>query len=157
MWPAMLTQMLLKCMKRTSGYLPIKIFAIVKIYLILIFYVQDSRVSHSKFVSQRFHDLTRGTLFHEIMRIVRESKPKILFLENVLNLHAHDGGNTFAVIKASIEQEGYDFSSVILSPHEFGTPQIRKRLYMVAIKKEYCQSELISTRNQAKNKCQNYT
>ena len=54
---------------------------------------------------------------------------------------AHDGGNTFAVIKASIEQEGYDFSSAILSPHEFGTPQIRKRLYMVAIEKEYCQSE----------------
>lgn len=85
---------------------------------------------------QGFNDLTRGTLFHEIMRIVRESKPKILLLENVPNLHTHDDGNTFEIIKASIEEEGYHFSSAILSPHEFGTPQIRKRLYMVGIKKE---------------------
>ena len=91
---------------------------------------------------QGFNDLTRGTLFHEVMRIVRESKPKILFLENVPNLHTHDDGNTFEIIKASIEEEGYHFSSVILSPHEFGTPQIRKRLYMVAIKQEYCREEV---------------
>ena len=76
------------------------------------------------------------------MRIVRESKPKILFLENVPNLHTHDDGNTFEIIKASIEQEGYHFSSAILSPHGFGTPQIRKRLYMVAIKQEYCREEV---------------
>ena len=87
---------------------------------------------------QGFNDLTRGTLFHEIMRIVRESKPKILLLENVPNLHTHDDGNTFEIIKASIEEEGYHFSSAILSPHEFGTPQIRKRLYMVGIKKGIC-------------------
>ena len=91
---------------------------------------------------QGFNDLTRGTLFHEIMRIVGESKPKILFLENVPNLQTHDDGNTFEIIKASIEEEGYQFYSAILSPHEFGTPQIRKRLYMVAIKQEYCQEEV---------------
>jgi DNA (cytosine-5)-methyltransferase 1 len=91
---------------------------------------------------QGFNDLTRGTLFHEIMRIVKESKPIILFLENVPNLKTHDSGNTFEIIKASIEQEGYAFSSDLLSPHEFGTPQIRKRLYMVAIKQEYCQEEI---------------
>ena len=91
---------------------------------------------------QGFSDVTRGTLFHEIMRIVRESKPKILFLENVPNLHTHDDGNTFEIIKTSIEEEGYQFSSAILSPHEFGTPQIRKRLYMVAIKQEYCREEV---------------
>ena len=97
----------------------------------------------SKSGSQKgFNDLTRGTLFHEIMRIVKESKPIILFLENVPNLETHDGGNTFEIIKASIEEEGYVFSSDILSPHDFGTPQIRKRLYMVAIKQEYCQEEV---------------
>tara|TARA_Y100000589_G_scaffold331286_1_gene384160 strand:+ start:112 stop:1428 length:1317 start_codon:yes stop_codon:yes gene_type:complete len=88
-----------------------------------------------------FEDKTRGTLFHEIMRIVRESEPSILFLENVPNLQGHDKGNTYSVIKESIEKEGYRFWSSILSPHTFGTPQIRKRLYMVAIKEEYCNSK----------------
>ena len=64
-----------------------------------------------------FEDKTRGTLFHEIMRIVRESEPSILFLENVPNLQGHDKGNTYSVIKESIEKEGYRFRSSILSPH----------------------------------------
>jgi len=88
---------------------------------------------------QGFNDLTRGTLFHEIMRIVKESRPKILLLENVPNLKSHDNGNTFEIIKESIKEEGYQFWNSILSPHEFGTPQIRKRLYMVAIKNDLCQ------------------
>jgi DNA (cytosine-5)-methyltransferase 1 len=88
-----------------------------------------------------FNDKTRGTLFHEIMRLVNESKPKILLLENVPNLKTHDDGNTFKVIKQSIEAAGYNFYSIILSPHNFGTPQIRKRLYMVGIKTEICSTE----------------
>ena len=88
-----------------------------------------------------FKDETRGTLFHEIMRIVKESNPNILFLENVPNLKSHDGGNTYRVIQESIEEEGYRFWSEILSPHEFGTPQIRKRLFMVAIRNDLCQDK----------------
>ena len=88
-----------------------------------------------------FDDETRGTLFHEIMRIVKESNPNILFLENVPNLKSHDGGNTYRVIQESIEEEGYRFWSEILSPHEFGTPQIRKRLFMVAIRNDLCQDK----------------
>jgi len=83
-----------------------------------------------------FRDKTRGTLFHEIMRIVKESKPKIIFLENVPNLESHDGGNTYKIIKKSIIKSGYYFSSDKLSPHEFGTPQIRKRLFMVGIRRD---------------------
>ncbi len=88
-----------------------------------------------------FKDETRGTLFHEIMRIVKESNPNILFLENVPNLKSHDGENTYRVIQESIEEEGYRFWSEILSPHEFGTPQIRKRLFMVAIRNDLCQDK----------------
>jgi len=99
-----------------------------------------------------FEDETRGTLFHEIIRIVRESAPKILFLENVPNLEGHDGGNTYAVIKQSIEKEGYRFWSDILSPHTFGTPQIRKRLYMVGIKDEYCKLQGFNFPNGSKSK-----
>ena len=85
-----------------------------------------------------FEDETRGTLFHEIMRIVKESNPSILFLENVPNLESHDGGNTFHVIRKSIKEAGYRFWSEVLSPHKFGTPQIRKRLFMVGIKEDLC-------------------
>jgi len=84
-----------------------------------------------------FNDETRGTLFHEIMRIISISQPKILFLENVPNLKTHDDGNTYKVIKESIENSGYKLWSAILSPHKFGTPQIRKRLFMVAIRSDF--------------------
>jgi DNA (cytosine-5)-methyltransferase 1 len=72
------------------------------------------------------------------MRIVKDSQPKILFLENVPNLESHDNGDTYEIIKKNIENEGYKLWSTILSPHKFGTPQIRKRLFMVAIKTEIC-------------------
>lgn len=85
-----------------------------------------------------FKDETRGTLFHEIMRIVKDSQPKVLFLENVPNLKSHDNGNTYEIIRKNIENEGYKFWSTTLSPNNFGTPQIRKRLFMVAIKVEVC-------------------
>jgi DNA (cytosine-5)-methyltransferase 1 len=101
---------------------------------------------------QGFNDQTRGTLFHDIMRIVRESEPKILLLENVPNLETHDDGNTFEIIKALIQEEGYQFTSSILSPHDFGTPQIRKRLYMVAIKDDICQKEKFQFPNGLKGK-----
>ena len=65
----------------------------------------------SKSGSQKgFNFLTRGTLFHEIMRIViEEIKGENSAFENVPNLHTHDDGITFKIIKASIEQEGYHF------------------------------------------------
>ena len=85
-----------------------------------------------------FKDKTRGTLFHEIMRIIKESDPKIIFLENVPNLESHDYGNTYRIIKQNIENAGYKFWSETLSPHEFGTPQIRKRLFMIGIRKDLC-------------------
>ena len=91
-----------------------------------------------------FGDETRGTLFHEIMRIVRESDPSILFLENVPNLERHDEGNTYRVIRGAIEEAGYRFWSEVLSPHKFGTPQIRKRLFMVGIRDDLCCEEEFS-------------
>ncbi|MFT5588218.1 MAG: DNA (cytosine-5)-methyltransferase 1 [Bradyrhizobium sp.] len=57
---------------------------------------------------------TQGTLFFDIMRIVSVKKPKVLFLENVSNIQRHDGGKTFTVIKASIEELGYDFKYEII-------------------------------------------
>ena len=85
---------------------------------------------------QGFKDKIRGTLFDDICTLADEHKPKVLFLENVPNLVKHDGGNTFRVIEESIRELGYSFSWSILSPHKFGIPQVRTRVYIVAIRND---------------------
>ncbi len=83
-----------------------------------------------------FKDLTRGTLFHDICTLTEKHKPKVLFLENVPHLVRHDKGNTFSIIKERIDELGYDMEWAILSPHDFAVPQVRKRVYIVAIRKD---------------------
>ena len=91
----------------------------------------------SKSGSQKgFTDQTRGTLFHDICTLAEMHKPAVIFLENVPNLVKHDGGNTFSVIQSRLTEIGYDHEYAILSPHKFGIPQIRKRVYIVAIRSD---------------------
>lgn len=80
-----------------------------------------------------FECQTQGTLFFEIMRIVREKRPRVLFLENVKNLVNHDKGRTFKVIKDSIEAEGYSFRPQIIDASS-KVPQKRMRCYMVCVR-----------------------
>ena len=83
-----------------------------------------------------FKDQTRGTLFHDICTLAETHQPKVLFLENVPNLVKHDNGNTFRVIQERLDELGYDVKWSILSPHKFGIPQVRTRVYIVAIRKD---------------------
>lgn len=74
----------------------------------------------------------RGVLFNYIAEIIRIKRPEFIFLENVANLKNHDEGRTWKVIKSRLEDDlKYDVKEVILSPHEFGLPQHRKRIYIV--------------------------
>ena len=84
---------------------------------------------------QGFAD-SRGTLFFDIARIVKEKHPKILFLENVKNFKKHDSGNTFATIKNIIESLGYRFFAQVLNAEDYGIPQKRERIYMVCFRKD---------------------
>ncbi len=77
---------------------------------------------------------TRGTLFFEICRIAKEKKPKVILLENVKNLTLHDKGNTFKTIISSLEDLGYHVSYKILNAKDFGVPQNRERIIIVATK-----------------------
>ena len=77
-------------------------------------------------------DPVDGTLFKDIVRIIRERQPEYLILENVPHLERHGAGQTWAVIRAAIEAEGYGLDTRRYSPHQFGIPQIRDRLYIVA-------------------------
>ena len=77
----------------------------------------------------------RGTLFFELVRIIEEKKPAILFLENVKNLVGHDNGNTFTVIKEALEQNGYLVNPMVLNAMEYGNiPQNRERIYIVCFR-----------------------
>lgn len=79
----------------------------------------------------------RGTLFFELMRIVKDKKPEVVFLENVKNLVGHDNGNTFKVILEELSKAGYHSKYKVLNAMEYGnTPQNRERIYIVSFKNE---------------------
>jgi len=89
--------------------------------------------SHAGF-KKGFAD-SRGTLFHDIIRIIQEKRPSAIFLENVSNLLKHDEGKTFEVIKKTIEKDlGYSFYYKIIRASDFNLPQHRARLFMVGFK-----------------------
>lgn len=77
----------------------------------------------------------RGTVFFKLYEIIKIKKPKIIFFENVPNLIRHDKGNTFRVIKESLENEEYNVFSEIIDSSYFGIPQSRPRLYIIALNK----------------------
>jgi DNA (cytosine-5)-methyltransferase 1 len=72
-----------------------------------------------------------GDLFSHILRILRRHRPPTLLLENVANLVRHNGGATYQWMRSQLERLGYDVACQILSPHEFGIPQIRARAFIV--------------------------
>ena len=75
-------------------------------------------------------DPVNGNLFYKIMEILNTHTPEYIFLENVANLRGHDQGNTWKVIHAELSKL-YDIKENILSPHHFGIPQHRSRIYIV--------------------------
>ena len=78
-----------------------------------------------------FADETRGTLFFDIERILREKRPKAFMLENVRNLTAHDGGKTFRIIISHLEALGYTVYAKVLNALDFGCCQKRERIIIV--------------------------
>ena len=74
----------------------------------------------------------RGNLFFEVERLLKESKPEALLLENVKNLETHDNGNTFKIIIQRLEDLGYNLKTKVLNTMEYGgIPQNRERIYIV--------------------------
>lgn len=85
-----------------------------------------------------FDDPTKGTLFFDICRIIEHHRPKYVLLENVRNLASHDHGNTWRVIHDKLENLGYNLlpEPVISSPHLFGIPQHRERVFIMCVRKD---------------------
>lgn len=76
-------------------------------------------------------DDTRGTLFFDVARILKEKQPRLCLLENVKGLLSHDSGRTFKVILATLVELGYDVQWQVLNSKNFGVPQNRERVYIV--------------------------
>jgi DNA (cytosine-5)-methyltransferase 1 len=81
-----------------------------------------------------FECTTQGTLFFDVARIIAAKKPKAFLLENVKNLVSHDGGNTFRVIKETLERElKYHIQAKVIDGRAF-TPQHRERILIVGFR-----------------------
>lgn len=79
----------------------------------------------------------RGDLFFELIRIMKEKRPRIAFFENVKNLVGHDNGNTFKTICEQLEALGYHHTSKVMNACGFGNlPQNRERIYIVAFRQK---------------------
>lgn len=79
-----------------------------------------------------FQDAERGTLFADILRILDVKLPRMCILENVKNLKTHDGGRTYATIEQSLVTRGYTVVSKVLTASDYGSPQARQRIFLVA-------------------------
>lgn len=85
----------------------------------------------------------RGTLFFDVARIIKEHKPKIVFCENVKNLVNHDRGRTFQVIRNILGELGYAVFYQVLNSKDFGVPQNRERIYIVAFRNDIAPSDFV--------------
>jgi DNA (cytosine-5)-methyltransferase 1 len=79
---------------------------------------------------------TRGTLFFEIERILRDKRPYSFLLENVRQLTTHDKGRTLKVILAHLKELGYYVHWTVLNALDFGLPQKRERIFMVGFRED---------------------
>jgi DNA (cytosine-5)-methyltransferase 1 len=96
----------------------------------------------SKSGKQRgMRDRTRGSLFHEIVEILDQHRPRYIILENVGNFELRAGGRTWRIVKDSLRELGYQVRGTehvssgghgLISPHHLGFPHTRERFFIVA-------------------------
>ena len=85
----------------------------------------------------------RGTLWYDVFRIAKVKKPKYLLLENVKGILSHDEGRSFEKILEAICEIGYVVDYTLVNSKYFGVPQNRERVFILAIRKDLVNKELI--------------
>lgn len=90
-----------------------------------------------------FKGQNRGNLFLDVVRICQFHKPKVIFCENVKGLVMHDKGRTFRVIREAFRNLGYQVFWKVLNSKDFGVPQNRERIYVVAFRDDLNVGEFI--------------
>jgi len=76
-------------------------------------------------------DDTRGTLFYEFARLVKEIRPRVFIYENVKGVLSHDNGNTWTIMQNVFDELGYTWEASVLNSKNYGVPQNRERLFVV--------------------------
>lgn len=90
-----------------------------------------------------YKGLCRGTLFMDVVRICEYHKPSVIFCENVKGLAIHDKGRTFEIICQTFKDIGYKVFHKILNSKDFGVPQNRERIYIVAFRKDIAPEKFV--------------
>lgn len=85
---------------------------------------------------------TRGTMFFEIARIIRDKRPRYFLLENVKGLLSHDQGKTFQTILGVLSDLGYEYQWQVLNSKNFGVPQNRERIFIIGHLRETSRPEV---------------
>lgn len=86
---------------------------------------------------KKMFDDDRGLLFDEIIRIAKFTNPKFMFLENVKHILKVGDGKVIEYIKKKIDETGYHLHGPFqISPHDYGVPQQRERVYFVCVRKD---------------------
>ena len=90
-----------------------------------------------------YKGMSRGTLFFDVARICAAKKPKVIFCENVKGLTIHDKGRTFEIITETLKEIGYTPFQCILNSKDYGVPQNRERIYIVAFRNDIAPKEFV--------------
>ena len=77
---------------------------------------------------------TRGTLFYEFARMVKEVQPKVFIFENVYGMFKHDNGKTWQIVQNVFNELGYHYKFEVLDARNYGIPQGRRRVFVVGFK-----------------------
>ena len=93
--------------------------------------------------NDNYKGMCRGTLFQDVARICEYHKPKVIFCENVKGLVIHDKGRTFKIICKTFEELGYKVFHQVLNSKNFGVPQNRERIYIVAFRNDIAPEKFI--------------
>lgn len=97
-----------------------------------------------------FND-TRGTLFFDVARILKEKQPKVVLLENVENLISHDNSNTIRVILSTLNLLGYTIDFTVINSMEMAVPQSRARTFIIGVLNQKNEHYVTDIRNKKIN------
>lgn len=100
-----------------------------------------------------FEHPTQGTLFFDVVRIIKKKRPECFLLENVAGLKNHDKGKTFRLILKTLRSElGYTVQFRILDAADYGVPQHRRRVFIVGFRKDILEGRRIKFKWPKKSK-----